>query len=80
MRRTGLRITALLILAALQLFWALPAAGENPDPPLFEKHTTFSEQTGKEITWWLYIPRRRPRKIRRWSFFYATAERWGTER
>ncbi len=56
MHRPGLRTMALLILAALQFFCILPAAGENPEQPLFEKHTTFSEQEKKEITWWLYTP------------------------
>ena len=53
MRKRGLNIPVLLMLAALQFFCILPAAGENPGQPLFEKHTTFSEQEKKEITWWL---------------------------
>ena len=56
MCKTGRRTVLFLMLAALYLFQLVPAAGENPSLPLFEKHTTFSEQTGKEITWWLYTP------------------------
>ena len=56
MHKRSLNIPALLMLAALQFFRILPAAGENPGQPLFEKHTTFSEQEKKEITWWLYTP------------------------
>ncbi len=57
MRKTRLTtsIFILVILAAL-LPAPVPAAGENPGQQLFEKHTTFSEQEKKEITWWLYTP------------------------
>ncbi len=55
MRKRGLKIPALLMLAVL-LLCTVSAAGENPGQALFEKHTTFSEQEKKEITWWLYTP------------------------
>ena len=45
-----------VLLAMLLVLLLAPAAGEEPAAALFEKHTAFSAQTGKEITWWLYTP------------------------